>query len=292
MPRKVRVPDALKGSPFTLAHARANGVSRRSLQKRSYRRLAQGIYLPADVELGPSVWLAAAALLMPTGSAVSGLWAAWAWGVDLLPGGPRAVEITIPRGRSVIRPSGIRVRKALLPPSDVVTLDGLRVTSEMRTAFDLARHGSRDDAVIALDALLYARLISRAGLRRYLKARPGWRGVRSAAAHLDLAEDRAESPMETRLRLVLLDGGLPPPLVNESVCDEHGRFIARPDLRIERVIIEFDGAVHRSAERHREDVGRQNALIQAGYIVLRYTATDVYVRPAAIVAEVRAALRG
>ncbi|MBA3409992.1 MAG: DUF559 domain-containing protein [Geodermatophilaceae bacterium] len=56
------------------------------------------------------------------------------------------------------------------------------------------------------------------------------------------------------------------------------------------MIIEFDGAVHRSAERHRDDIRRQNLLVQAGYVVLRYTAADVYQRPTTIVAEVRAAL--
>lgn len=138
--------------------------------------------------------------------------------------------------------------------------------------------------------MVYARLISRSGLCRYLDERAGWRGVRTAAAHLDLAVDRAESPMETRMRLVLIDGGLPQPVVNESVCDARGRFLARPDLRIGRVIMEFDGAVHRSAQRHSEDVRRQNRLIQAGYVVLRYTASDVFRRPDAIVAEVSAAL--
>lgn len=290
MRRPVGVPEALKGSPFTLAQAKANGVSRRSLQGRAYRRIGSGIYLPADVDLCPSVWLAAAALRMPSGSAVSGLWAARAWGVDLLPTDARAVEITLPRGRPLMRGPGIGARRAKLLPVDVVFLDGIAVTSEMRTAFDLARRGPRENAVIALDAMLFARLISRAGVRRYIEAHPGWRGVRAAATHLDLAVNRAESPMETRLRLVLLDGGLPEPVVNESVCDEDGRFLARPDLRIGRVIVEFDGAVHRSAQRHRDDLRRQNALIQAGYIVLRYTAADVYHRPAAIVAEVSAAI--
>lgn len=183
------------------------------------------------------------------------------WGVDLLPAGERDVEITVPREPPVLRHSGVHARRALLPPSDTVIMDGMRVTSELRTALDLARRGPRDDAVIA------------------------------AAAHLALAADRAESPMETRLRLVLLDGGLPAPVVNESLCDAAGRFLARPDLRIGRVLIEYDGAVHRSAQRHRDDLRRQNALIQAGYVVLRYTATDVYQRPAAIVAEVRVALQ-
>lgn len=290
MPRKVAVPEELKGGPFTLAQARACGVSRRSLQGRAYRRLAQGIYMAADVEWGPTARIAAATLGMPAGSALSGLWAVQVWGVDLLPAAERDVEITVPRSNRADSHEGVKVRRALLPTSDIVIVNGVRVTCELRTAFDLARRGPRDDAVVALDAMLYARLISRAGLLRYVEGHRGWRGVRMALAHLRLAVDRAESPMETRLRLVLLDGGLPPPVVNESVCDERGRFLARPDLRIDRVIIEFDGAVHRSAQRHRDDLHRQNALIQAGYVVLRYTAADVYGRPGSIVAEVRAAV--
>ncbi len=290
MPRSVRVPEALKDRPFTPTQARAHGVSRRSLQGRAYRRLGQRIYLPADVEICPAVRLAAAALVMPADSAVSGLWAAHAWGVDLLSAAEADVEVTVPRECRVESHPGLVVAHALLPAADVVVVDGLRVTSQWRTAFDLARRGPRDEAVIALDAMLFARLFSQAGLARYFEAHAGWRGLRSARAHLRLAEDRVESPMETRLRLVLHDGGLPRPVVNESVCDDSRRFLARPDLRIDRVIIEFDGAVHRSAERHREDVRRQNALVNAGFVVLRYTAADVYRRPARIVAEVRAAL--
>jgi len=245
----------------------------------------------AGVELDRAAWIAAASLWLPAGSAVSGLWAAFVWGLDLLPPTARDVEVTVPRSSRVDSRPGVTVRRALLPKTEVVVVNGVRVTSELRTAFDLARRGPRDDAVVALDAMRYARLISHTGLQRYIEAHRGWRGIRSAANHLALSVDRAESPMETRLRLVLLDGGLPPPVVNESVCDAQGRFIARPDLRIDRVIVEFDGAVHRTAQRHRDDLRRQNALIQAGYVVLRYTAADVYGRPADIVAEVRAALQ-
>ncbi|MBA3409991.1 MAG: hypothetical protein H0U15_03930 [Geodermatophilaceae bacterium] len=153
MPRTVRVPEALKGSPFTLADGLANGLTRRSLQGRAYRCLAQGVYLPADVALGPSVWLAAAALVMPAGSAVSGRWAAWAWGVDLLPAEAREVEITVPRRCRVTSRPGLVVAHGLLSATDIVTVNGVRVTSEVRTAFDLARRGPRDDAVVALDAM-------------------------------------------------------------------------------------------------------------------------------------------
>jgi len=136
MPRTVRVPETLKASPFTLAQAREIGLSPRTLHGRCYRRLCQGIYLPADVDLCPSVWLAAATLRMPVGSAVSGLWAAREWGVDLLPADAQVVEITLPRGHPMRRGSGILARRASLTPNGVVRLDGIPGTSEVRTAFD------------------------------------------------------------------------------------------------------------------------------------------------------------
>ena len=48
--------------------------------------------------------------------------------------------------------------------------------------------------------------------------------------------------------------------------------------------IEYDGDTHR--ERLVEDDRRQNWLVAEGYVLLRFTAADVYHRPAAIVAQV------
>lgn len=141
MPRSATVHRALRSAPFTLAQARAVGVSRRSLQGPAYRRLAQGIYLSADVPVDSRVWLAAAALRLPAGAAISGLWAARAWGVELIPDGARDVDVTLPRGRAMLRGAGMRIHRAQLAPHDVVIIDGvvvdgaridgLRVTSEL-----------------------------------------------------------------------------------------------------------------------------------------------------------------
>lgn len=96
--------------------------------------------------------------------------------------------------------------------------------------------------------------------------------------------------MESRLRMVLHQGGLPRPEVNRSIVVAGCRF--RPDLLIDHVIIEYDGDGHRDRDAFVADLRRQNLLVGAGFVVLRYTGSDVYRRPELIVAQVWAALRG
>ena len=55
--------------------------------------------------------------------------------------------------------------------------------------------------------------------------------------------------------------------------------------------MEVDGwAWHHQAERFRADRRKQNALVRAGWLPLRFTWHDLTERPAEVVAEIRAAL--
>ncbi|HXM58066.1 MAG TPA: DUF559 domain-containing protein [Candidatus Dormibacteraeota bacterium] len=94
--------------------------------------------------------------------------------------------------------------------------------------------------------------------------------------------------METRLRLLLVNAGLPRPQAQAEVRDERGAFIARVDLYYpeQRLAIEYDGANHR--DRLVADDRRQNRLLAAGYRLLRFTAPDVETRPDVVVADVAA----
>jgi very-short-patch-repair endonuclease len=105
----------------------------------------------------------------------------------------------------------------------------------------------------------------------------------------ELAEP-AESPMETRLRWVLIQAGLPKPEVQISLHDTEGRFVGRADLYYPqaRLAIEYDGVNHR--DRLVDDDRRQNDIIDAGYRLLRFTAADLAQRPDSISALVRRAL--
>jgi len=97
--------------------------------------------------------------------------------------------------------------------------------------------------------------------------------------------------METRLRVELINARLPHPCVQAQLLDASGRFIGRGDLYYpaRRLVVEYDGDNHR--DRLVSDLRRQNALLNAGYHVLRFTAADLRA-PASVVALVRQALLG
>lgn len=78
------------------------------------------------------------------------------------------------------------------------------------------------------------------------------------------------------------------------VLDAHGRFVARVDLALPdlRLAIEHDGqAVHERPGVFTSDRRRQNALVAAGWTVLRFTAADLRRGAAPAVAQVLAYLR-
>jgi very-short-patch-repair endonuclease len=114
--------------------------------------------------------------------------------------------------------------------------------------------------------------------------------LRLGLGRFDALAQPAESPMETRLRWLLLKAGLPRPEVQKNLYDTNGRFVGRADLYYPaaRLVIEFDGSTHR--ERLVEDNRRQNALLGAGFRLLRFTTADLNQRPDAIVTQVRGAL--
>ena len=96
--------------------------------------------------------------------------------------------------------------------------------------------------------------------------------------------------MESRLRMLLVLGGLSRPKAQISLNDRQGRFLGRPDLYYpgHRLAIEYDGGIHR--DRLAEDNRRQNRLISDGIRLLRFTAGDILRTPDAVVAQVRRVL--
>lgn len=290
MPMSAAVPEHLRGGPFSSSTALRFGLTARQLQGLSWRRVFQDVYAWEGLDQGPRLRVPAASLVLPADGAISGRSAAFLYGVDVLRSQRHPVEVTVPRANTLTCRPGIFVRRALLADSDVRMVGGARVTTPLRTAFDLARLEDPVEAVVCLDALLHADLVREDELRSYIEVHPRWRGVRRAGAALDHADGAAESPMESRLRMILVNGRLPRPLVNQPVYDETGRFLARPDLRIERVIIEYDGRIHLDHAVFVKDLARQNLLIEAGYILLRYTGGVIYQQPTLIVAQVRSAL--
>jgi very-short-patch-repair endonuclease len=163
-------------------------------------------------------------------------------------------------------------------------------TTPLRTALDIARSEALVDAVVALDVLLARGLVRRSDLAAAAAALPPGRGTRRAVRAVDLADERAESPPESRLRLLLRLAGLRPE-PQHVVRDGDGRFVARVDLAFpeHRIAIEYDGAWHGRPGQLARDRRRLNDLVAAGWTVLHVTAADMH-EPTVVVASVRALL--
>jgi very-short-patch-repair endonuclease len=264
-----RIPLELKLGPFSLAEAQAAGISRTALQGRAWRRVTRGIYCWAGLLEDPLKFLFAYQRLVPE-SVFGGASAAWLHGIDVDP--IRPIEIIVPPRFAIRTRPGLTVRHVDLSPDQMTRARGLRATVVHRTLTDLSRQLRGVDALVVIDQAVRLRLVDCAGARR----------LHPIGA---LAEP-AESPMETRLRWLLLQAGLGRPQVQAPIPEAHARAdLYFPDARL---VVEFDGGNHRV--RMVEDNRRQNVLINAGYKVLRFTASDVYNRPQTIVRQVSAAV--
>jgi very-short-patch-repair endonuclease len=162
----------------------------------------------------------------------------------------------------------------------------------LRTGYDLGRRPGLVDAVVRIDALANVCRFDPADILALSDRRPSARGYRDLRRAVALADRRAGSPMETRLRLILVSGGLPAPEVQYPVLDDIRRRAVWLDLAYpaQRIGIEYEGADHARPERVLLDAGRYTRLVDAGWRIYRFTKYQVYAEPDEIVATIGRAL--
>jgi very-short-patch-repair endonuclease len=180
----------------------------------------------------------------------------------------------------------VKLRRAALNESEVIARQGFRVTFPLRTVCDLGSRRDLIEPVVAVDMALHAGQVTMAELANHLATHVGAKGIKRLRRAVSLAEPQSASAMETRLRLHLILGKLPRPSVQVDLRDGNGNFLGRVDLYYpdRRLAIEYDGANHK--DRLESDLRRQNALLNAGYHLLRFTAADLR-DPKSVVAQVR-----
>jgi hypothetical protein len=265
-------------------------LTRRQLDGDTWQRLLPGIYVWREVALSHRDRCFAVGLYLDGRGAVSGRDAATMWGADVLVLRAR-IEVTVPRETRLRAPRGLTVVRSPLPAADIASSAGTPVTTPSRTAFDLARRLPLIEAVVCVDAMLAARLVTVDDLRRSARPRTGWTGLPRLRKVLLLCDAGAESPQETRLRLILVAGGLPVPVTQYEVRTTSGLFVARLDMAYpkSRLGIEYEGDHHRGRGAFQHDLRRVNNLRACGWTVLRFGARDLR-EPKRVVATVRAAL--
>ncbi|HEX5595781.1 MAG TPA: type IV toxin-antitoxin system AbiEi family antitoxin domain-containing protein [Micromonosporaceae bacterium] len=281
-------PSNLYRYPDLLATGVSRAVIRHRVSAGELQRVTRGVYGAAAA--GPDL-LRAVFLRLPA-NAVLGFHSAAAlhgFGVLTTP----AIHVIIPAGTAVPRIRGVVAHEAVLPVDGPVELAGVPCAPAARCAIDLARRVRRMDALPLLDAALRSGACRPEELRQEVVRHRGLRGVCQARSLVPMADPRAECRQESQLRLVLIDGGLPPPEPQIWVVDGDGVPIYRLDLgyRKRRVGLEYDGVSHLDRDRLRHDRARSNWLAANGWTMRHFTDRDLYRRPGHIVDVVRALLR-
>ncbi|HET8598991.1 MAG TPA: DUF559 domain-containing protein [Segeticoccus sp.] len=274
-------------SPFTAAEARDAGISRHDLSGPAYRRLFHGMYAEASVAVTPLLLAKAALRVSPAGSHASHHTAARIWGA-WVPDDP-LVHVCSPRGTSRCQRRGIGAHECRHPDGDategrplgVVTRHGVAVSGPVRLFLEMAPALRLVDLVVLGDSLVRKDLTTP---DRLLRAAAAWKGAGAVAARraAGFVRKDVDSPMETRLRMLIVLAGLPEPLVNHRLREANGDVRRRFDLcyRELRLVIEYDGR-HHAEDDHQwdHDIDRREELDEEKWRVIIVRSKGIWVEP-------------
>lgn len=269
-------------SPFLGSDALHRGAVTRSQLRTRYRKVFRDVYIAKDAELTPAG--KARAAWLSTGATLAGLSAAAIHGTKWLDAAAPAEIVRADRHGQ----RGILVRSYTLADDEADTVSGMRVTTAARTAFDIGCGLPAAKALPILDALLNATGIKPADVVAVADRHRGAPGIRRLRASLELADGGAESPQETRLRVLLVRAGLPKPQTQIELRELR----VRVDMgwREWKVAVEYDGIQHWDDPSQRAwDIERIALLEAAGWAVIRVSAAMLS-RPQVIVERVTAKL--
>ena len=264
-------------------------LTRRDLNRR-YTKVHRNVYVRRGIELTALDRARAAWLWSDRKATLVGHSAAALLGSRWIPN-DAPVEVFHSR-----RPpaNGITVRSYELRADEVCRIDGITCTTAARTAYDLGRRLPLDSAVIRVDALLNATAASPSSVEDIARRHPGARGVRRLRTMMALVDAGAESPQETRLRLLLVQSGLCRPVTQIPVTNDQGRVVRRIDMGWPewKVGAEYDGEQHfTNPANYAEDIVRLEFLEARGWRIVRVSARQLRYERSTVVARMRLALR-
>ncbi|WP_152361951.1 hypothetical protein [Microlunatus speluncae] len=272
--------------PFTRAEALAAKISVKELAGPEYRRIFHGIYLDRRVPLDIRHRAMAALHIAPPGSYASHHTAAQLWGGVAPATTDTHLSAPTPLTRSIRR--GIvahRIQFDAAPRSR----HGILVSSPEQTFLELAsaRVGLIDLVVLG-DSLVRRELTTP---EKLIKAAADWtgRGSRVARRAARFVRTGVDSPMETRVRLLIVLAGFPEPVVNLIIRYPDGSWRWRFEICYPAymVIIEYDGRHHADDPgQWNADILRREELERAGWRSVVVTARAFYTEPAAVLARI------
>lgn len=272
-------------TPMSRKGALDQGVSVDALRGPSYQRVLYNAYLRTDT--APTVRQRALAALVHCSPAAfaSHFTAAEYWGL-WVPDDPE-IHVSGPKNAYLTKCDGVRRHLAHID-TEVVTRGELRLSSPIQTFLSLAKWVGLVDLVVLGDSIVHhgfacpEELIQRADTWPGHCARKARRAARLVRAGVD-------SPMETRLRMLVVLADLPEPVVNHVLLRPDGSWWMRFDLSYPpiRTALEYDGRQHAdSPEQWQHDLERREQMDLIDWRLLVVRAPGIYNRPDKTLARV------
>lgn len=265
-------------SPFRVTRSGGAGLSANQVRAARFTAPVRGVRAPRDVRADDRMMALAAGLSMPTGAFLCGATAAHLLELPL-PSRIASGSLAIATREDAVHLERIGwvCRRLRVADDELIVLDGVPLTSPVRTFLDLAWDLREHHLIAVGDAVMRLWGATQHDFLDHLDRRlryPGKVRARDVIPHLT---PLAESPQESRLRGLVIGAGLPAPTPQIEVRSISGAPIARVDLGYEdvRLALEYDGAHHWSAEQYRADARRRSDLRVAGWTVLEIVAEDL-----------------
>ena len=276
--------------PFTRAEARVAGISVKALVGGRYQRIFFDLYVATAVIITPLVRAKAALKVCPAGSQVSHFTAAELWGA-VVPHQP-LTHLSSPQPGVRSERRGVHSHR-LSAHSHVVSFRGIRVSSPEQTFIDLACVLPLVDLVVLGDSLVKAKRTTVSRLVEVVQAWRGW-GSRPALRAVGYVRKGVDSPMETRLRMLMVLAGLPEPVVNHIQYDAMGGWARRFDLSYPDLllVIEYDGRQHADNDKQWDhDIDRREGLDVEGWRLVVIRSKGIYAEPHRTLQRITDAMR-
>lgn len=264
-----------------LSHRQIDGL----VQRRDLVELLPSVYAPrpAPHSVRQQFW---AAVLWSDGGVISHRSAATPWQLPVVTS--TLVHLTVADRRYRQPPPGVRLHRVQLDRRELVEFSGLPVTARTRTVVDLLRTEPFGVACGLRDRALQQGWLDEVVLSRAIGEQLGRTGNRQLRLLLAGIEPGAQAESERRLHALLrrarLRGWVP------QYRARLGRRIAMIDVAFpaRKIAIEIDGRRHHDgdSERFEDDRDRQNALVAAGWQVLRFTWRQLTQQPEDVLAQI------
>lgn len=274
-------------APFRGSSAIAAGLVTEHRLRRDFTRLYRDVYVAKRVELTAVVRARAAWVFTAPDAVLTGFSAAALQGAKWIDASTPAEVIRSGHYRPA---PNLLTHDYRLEPGESTFVEGMRVATPARAAFDLGRRLPRREAIVALDSLCHATGLKPEEVGMLADRHPGARGIAALRSFLADVDGGAESPPESHTRLEIVDAGLPRPETQIVVVGKDGWEFARADMgwREWRVLVEYDGEHHWKQRRQRAwDIERLARIEALGWTVVRVGAELLYDRPSALVRRVR-----